>query len=86
MPSTLPTMPTAEMITSTEISCALPPCSTIAVTEPAPLRTPFTPAPVRIFMPCFSKALRAKALISSSSTGRMRSMTSTTVTSAPRLR
>ena len=37
-------------------------------------------------MPCFSNAFCAKALTSASSTGRMRSMTSTTVTSAPMLR
>ena len=46
----------------------------------------FTVALVMIFMPCFSKALRARAEISSSSTGKMRSITSTTVTSTPRLR
>ncbi len=34
-------------------------------------------------MPRFSNALRAKAEISSSSTGRIRSSTSTTLTSAP---
>ena len=45
-----------------------------------------TVAPVMIFIPCFSKDLWAKAAISASSTGRMRSTTSTTVTSTPRLR
>ncbi len=58
----------------------------MTVTLSAPFFTPFTAAPVRIFMPCFSNALRAKAEISSSSTGRTRSSTSTTVTSAPMLR
>ena len=37
-------------------------------------------------MPCFSNALRAKAEISSSSTGRIAVSTSTTVTSAPSVR
>ena len=37
-------------------------------------------------MPCFSKARLAKAETSSSSTGRMRSITSATVTSAPMVR
>ncbi len=44
---------------------------------------PFTVAEVWILMPCFSNCLRAKAEISSSSTGSTRSSTSTTVTSAP---
>ncbi len=84
--STLPTMPTAEITRSTVISWLLPPASMVTVTLSAFFFAPFTSAPVRIFMPCFSNALRAKAPISSSSTGRMRSSTSTTVTSAPMLR
>ena len=36
-------------------------------------------------MPCFTKLFLAKAEISASSTGRMRSITSTTVVSAPRV-
>jgi hypothetical protein len=58
----------------------------VAVTLLAPLFRLETVAPVRIFMPCFSKARLAKAETSSSSTGRMRSTTSQTVTSAPIVR
>ena len=39
-----------------------------------------------ILMPCFSNALRAKAAISASSTGRICGSTSTTVTSEPSVR
>ncbi len=84
--STLPTMPTAEITRSTVISCVLPPASIVAVTLSAFFFSPFTAAPVMSFIFCFSNAFLAKALISSSSTGRMRSSTSTTVTSAPMLR
>ena len=81
--STLPTMPTAEITRSTVSSRVSPPASMVAVTWSLPLFRDLTAAPVRIFMPCFSKALWAKAEISSSSTGRMRGRISTTVTSAP---
>jgi len=61
----------------------LPPPSMRATTF-SPLRSSAaTVAPVWILIPCFSKDLRAKAEISSSSTGSTRSSTSTTVTSAP---
>ena len=60
---------------------------------PAGIEVAFTPlgffssvstfAPVWIVMPCFSKDFIAKAETSSSSTGRMRSMISTTVTFTP---
>ena len=79
-------MPTAEITRSTVIFCSLPPIATVTVTLSAPFCTPVTVAPVRIFMPCFSNALRAKAEISASSTGSTRSITSTTVTSAPMVR
>jgi hypothetical protein len=79
-------MPTAEITRSTVISWVLPPCSTVTVTLSAPFLTPFTVALVSSFMPCFSNAFCAKALISSSSTGRTRSITSTTVTAAPMFR
>ena len=45
-----------------------------------------TVVPTLSFMPCLVKALAAKADISSSSTGSTRSSTSTTVTSAPKVR
>ena len=58
----------------------------VAVTVSAPFLRLLTVALVRIFMPCFSKARLANAETSSSSTGRMRSRTSQTVTSAPMVR
>ena len=77
-------MPTAEITFSTWIVSTLPlPRSTVTVAPLASTFTPVTLAPVWIFMPCFSKALRAKAEISSSSTGSTRSITSTTVTAEP---
>ena len=79
-------MPTAEIRRSAVICCVLPSCSTVAVTLSAPLSTFTTFAPVISLMPWAANCLAAMALISSSSTGRMRSMTSTTVTSAPMLR
>ena len=79
-------MPAAEMMRSTVMVCVAPPDSTVAVMLSPPLRAAVTLAPVMILMPCFSNALRAKALISLSSTGSTRSSTSTTVTSAPMLR
>ncbi len=82
----MPTIPTAEITRSTVIASVLPATSIVTVTPSAFFFADFTVAPVRIFMPCFSNALRAKPLISSSSTGSTRSTTSTTVTSAPMLR
>ena len=82
----LPTTPTAEITRSTVISCDLPAASIVTVTLSAPFFTPLTAALVRIFMPCFSNALRARAEISASSTGSTRSMTSTTVTATPMFR
>lgn len=79
-------MPTALMTRSTVISCALSPTVMVAVTLLAPFFRFDTVALVRIFMPCFSNALLAKAETSASSTGRMRSSTSQTVTSAPIVR
>ena len=79
-------MPTAEITRSTVMSCDLPPASTDTVTLSAAFFAPVTAAPVSSFIPCRSNALWAKALISSSSTGRMRGSTSTTVTCAPMLR
>ena len=79
----LPTTPTAEIIRSAVISVALPSASTVAVTEFAPFTTLVTLALVMILRPCLSKALRANAEISASSTGRICGMTSTTVTSEP---
>ena len=79
-------MPTALITRSTVISWLLPPAVIVAVTLSLPFFRPPTVAPVRIFMPCFSKARLAKAETSSSSTGRMRSTTSATVTSAPMVR
>ena len=73
----------AVMIRSTVIVWVLPPASIVAVTLSAALATDFTVAAVMIVMPCFSNALWAKAEISASSTGRMRSIVSTTVTLAP---
>jgi hypothetical protein len=85
-PLDIPTMPTARTTRSASTVAVLPAASIVAVTE-LPLRfSPFTVAPVWIAMPCFSKALRAKAEISSSSAGTTRSSTSITVTSAPMLR
>ena len=76
-------MPTARITRSTVMSSVLPLASTATVTLSAPLRRlPALPL-VMMRMPCFSNCLRAKAEISSSSTGRMRSITSTTVTLAP---
>ena len=79
-------MPTALITRSTVISCVLPAEVIAAVTLLAPFLTIDAVALVRIFMPCFSKARLAKADTSSSSTGRMRSSTSHTVTSAPIVR
>ena len=53
-----------------------------AVTLPLPFASD-TFAPSTKVMPCRANCLRAKAEISSSSTGRMRSSASTTVTFAP---
>ena len=58
--STLPTMPTARITRSTVISSVLPPASIVAVTLSAPFFSFWTVAPVRIFMPCFSNALRGE--------------------------
>ena len=83
----LPTTPTAEMTRSTVSVCVPPlPSSMVAVTLSAFLSSLVTLAPVKILMPCFSNALRAKAAISASSTGRICGSTSTTVTSAPSVR
>ena len=76
-------MPTAE-ITVSKVSCVLfPPCSIVAFTASAERSSALTVAPSRIRIPCFSKAFLASPEISASSTGRMRSSTSTTVVSAP---
>ena len=83
----MPTTPTAEITRSTLSDCVPPlPSSIVAVTPSAFFSSLVTLAPVRIFMPCFSKALRAKAAISASSTGRICGSTSTTVTSEPMVR
>ena len=80
----MPVTPTAEMTRSTVSDWVPPlPSSMVAVTLSACFSSFVTLAPVRILMPCFSKALRAKAAISASSTGRICGSTSTTVTSAP---
>ena len=76
-------MPTASTTRSAATSTVLSPAASVAVTLSALRFSSFTVVEVWIFMPCFSKALRAKAEISSSSTGSTRSSTSTTVTSAP---
>ena len=84
----LPTTPTAEMTRST-LSVVVPPLpsSMVAVTPSAFLSSLATLAPVMILMPASrSKRLRAKAAISSSSTGRICGSTSTTVTSEPSAR
>ena len=54
--STLPTMPTAEITRSTVISWLLPPGVDGRRDVVGALLQPSTVAPVRIFMPCFSKA------------------------------
>ncbi len=83
----MPVTPTAEMTRSTVIDWVAPlPSSMVAVTLSAFLSSFTTLAPVRILMPCFSNALRAKAAISASSAGRICGSTSTTVTSAPKVR
>ena len=82
----LPTMPTARITRSARTWADLPPASMVAVTPLFAFFRPVTVAEVRIFIPCFSKALRAKSEISSSSTGSTRGSTSTTVTSAPKSR
>ena len=61
----------------------LPPSSIVAVTLSAARSSFFTVALSRIFIFCFWNAFLAKPEISASSTGRMRSSTSTTVVSAP---
>ena len=76
-------MPTAEMTVSNSCVSVLPPISICAVTLPLARSSFFTVAFSRIFIPCLTKAFLAKALISASSTGRMRSITSTTVVSQP---
>jgi hypothetical protein len=59
------------------------PPPSIRATTFSPLRSgALTVAPVWILIPSFSKDLRARAEIASSSTGSTRSSTSTTVTSA----
>ncbi len=60
-----------------------PPMSITAVTSFLPFCSESTVAAVRILIPCFSNSLRARAEISSSSSGRMRGSTSTTETCAP---
>src|SRR3989304_365258 len=81
--SILPTTPTAEMTRSASIVCFAPwASSTVATTESFFFSTPPTFAPVIILIPCFSKRLRAKAALSSSSNGRHCGNTSTTVPSA----
>ena len=79
-------MPMARMTFSTVTVCVSFPASTATAMPSFPFVSPATVAPVRTFMPCFSTALRTKAEISASSTGRMRSSISTTVTSAPSVR
>ena len=79
----LPTMPTARITRSTLAANPLPSASIRAVTPSPTCSSAATVAAVWILIPCFSKALRANAEISSSSTGSTRSSTSTTVTSAP---
>ena len=81
--STLPTMPTAKMARSASMVSVLPPLSMVAVTVVAPGFKPFTDAPVIKRMPRFWNALAAKPEISASSTGKIRSSASTTVTSEP---
>ena len=83
--STLPAIPTARIMRSAVISFAVPSCSTDAVTESVPLSRLLTVAEVRIVMPCFSNSCCANAEISASSTGRIRGITSTTVTLTPRV-
>ena len=83
----LPTTPTAEMTRSTVIWLVPPfPSSMVAVTLSCFLSSFVTLAPVMILMPWRSNALRAKAAISASSTGRICGSTSTMVTSAPSVR
>ena len=85
--SILPVTPTAEITRSTVSVCVPPlPSSMVAVTLSDFLSSLVTLAPVKILMPCFSNALRAKAAISASSAGRICGSTSTTVTSAPNVR
>ena len=76
-------MPTAEITVSKSAVVVLPPCSIVAVTLSAPRSSFLTVAPSRIVIFCFWNCFLAKAEISASSTGRMRSSTSTTVVSAP---
>ena len=76
-------MPTAEMTVSNSCVWTLPPTSTWAVTLSLARSSFFTVAPSRIVIPCLTNCFFAKAEISSSSTGRTRSITSTTVVSAP---
>ena len=83
--STLPTMPTAEITVSKSSVVVLPSCSIWAVTLPLPRSSFLTIAFSRIFIPCFSNCFFANFEISSSSTGRTRSITSTTVVSAPKV-
>ncbi len=55
----------------------------VAVTDALVFFSPVTLAPVMMVMPWLSNRLWASAAISASSTGRIRSNTSTTVTLAP---
>ncbi|EKD60769.1 MAG: hypothetical protein ACD_54C00559G0001 [uncultured bacterium] len=83
--SILPTIPTAEITVSN--SCVVAPLasSRCATTLPGERSSFFTVVFSRIVMPCLTKAFLAKALISASSTGSTRSITSTTVVSAPKV-
>ena len=76
-------MPTAEMTVSNSRASTVPPISMWAVTLGAARSSAFTVPFSMIVMPCLTNCLRAKAAISASSTGRMRSITSTTVVVAP---
>ena len=65
VPQPAPTTPTAEITRSTVISLVLPlASSTETVTALAAFFRPVTLAPLMIFIPCFSKRLRACAAIS----------------------
>ena len=69
-PSTLPTIPTAEITVSNSMLFDLAAYSICAVTLPLPRSSCLTMAFCMIFMPCFSNDFLAKAEISASSTGK----------------